>query len=126
METSYGYTYTFIACANGGDGTFTMSPASGMGVPVLKFEMPFSDGSLGDNPTPLDHKLISDALIAAKFDHTRRNGKVDLAFSHILTGIRFRFHNHTSNDLVIESLSLKAAFIARVSSISRAQMQNEV
>lgn len=107
VETSYGYTYTFIACANG---KFTMSPASGMGVPVLKFEMPFSDGRLGENPTPLDHTSISDALIAAKFDHTRRNGKVDLAFYHILTGIRFRFHNHTSNDLVIESLSFEGRF----------------
>lgn len=110
VETSYGYTYTFIACANGGKGRFTMSPASGMGVPVLKFEMPFRGGSLGDNPTPLDHKLINDALIAAKFDHTRRNGKVDLVFSHILTGIRFRFHNHTSNDLTIRSLSFQGRF----------------
>ena len=104
VAESWDYKYTFIACANAGD-RFSMS--TGMGVPTLTFAMPFSGGTTG---TERDHNAITDALVAATFDHTRRSGKVDLSFYHILTGIRFRFHNHTDGLLTINSVTFSGRF----------------
>lgn len=50
--------------------------------------------------TPLDYTKQPDALVAAKFDHRKRDGRVSLSFFHFMTGIRFKFHNYTSDKVL--------------------------
>lgn len=108
LVDSWDYYYTFIACANGG-GRFSMSNTDPgeMGAPTLTYSMPFAGGVFD---TSLDHNEISDALISAVFDHTRRNGKVNFAFYHILTGLRFRFLNHSDKPMTIHSVKFSGRF----------------
>lgn len=112
LAASYNYTYSFIAAANGkgadGAGGFTMlAGTQNNHTPRLRFTMPFEDGNLD---MPRDRGNISDALVASTFDRTRRMGKIDLDFSHILTGIRFRVNNKTGRELVVTSLTLSGQF----------------
>lgn len=112
LAASYNYTYSFIAAANGkgadNEGGFTMlAGTQNNHTPRLRFTMPFQGGAL---TTALDRNNISDALVASTFDRTRRMGKIDLDFSHILTGIRFRVNNKTGRELVVTRLTLSGQF----------------
>lgn len=61
--------------------------------------------------TPLDYNLQPDLLVAARFDHKSTSGRVNLSFFHIMTGIRFKFHNHTSDkNLVIKRVTYAGKF----------------
>lgn len=61
--------------------------------------------------TQLDYNLQPDLLVAARFDHKSTNGRVNLSFFHIMTGIRFKFHNHTSDkNLVIKRVTYAGKF----------------
>ncbi len=52
-----------------------------------------------------------DALVAARFDHQKANGRVNLSFFHFMTGLRFKFHNHTADkQLVITRVIYKGIF----------------
>lgn len=52
-----------------------------------------------------------DALIAARFDHQLADGRVNLSFFHFMTGLRFKFHNHTTDkQLVITRVIYKGIF----------------
>ncbi len=105
--------YSFIA-ASAPSGTFTLENAVGtMGEennhgPRLRYTLATTGSDLS---TPLVYKNQPDALIATKFNHKKNDGMVNLVFSHFMTGLRFRFWNHTSNrTLVIQNVTVKGEF----------------
>lgn len=103
-----GSSYSFIAAATD-EGTFSMeNAASATGNehgPRLKFQL----AAAGSSRT--DYERQPDAMIATKFDHHSSNGLVNLEFSHIMMGLRFRFHNHTSDkELVIKKVTVSGSF----------------
>lgn len=106
VSASYEYKYGFIAVANDNGSGFTMN--SGPGVPELSFTMPFQ--KTDDYNTALDRKAVPDALLASRFDQTRRMGKVNLNFEHILTGIRFRAVNSSGQLLTVRKVTLSGRF----------------
>ncbi|MDE6395022.1 MAG: fimbrillin family protein, partial [Duncaniella sp.] len=71
--------------------------------PQLKVTLPVSG-----NVT--DHNAIPDIMIAATFDHNASDGRVPLSFFHIMTGIRFKFVNHTDKELRINSVTYSGNF----------------
>ncbi|MDE6480515.1 MAG: hypothetical protein K2L45_09610 [Muribaculaceae bacterium] len=107
------YNYAFIAAATP-SGNFTMSHSGVVNnsYPVLTFEMPHSSTDIN---TILDYNSQPDALIGTKFDQFN-NSKVKLEFSHIMTGLRFRFHNECTatetdrKDLVIHRVTFSGEF----------------
>ncbi|MDE7386512.1 MAG: fimbrillin family protein [Muribaculaceae bacterium] len=124
------YNYGFIA-GSANYGTFTMTykavPASAH--PVLKFELPHTSNTI-DNE--LDYTLQPDALVGVKFDQSN-NSKVGLTFQHIMTGIRFRFHNHCTStdedkkDLVIHRVTFSGEFYKTAEfSFAKEEMQGSV
>lgn len=115
-----GSSYSFIAGVSAiedgsAGGTFAMENAvattgSAHG-PRLTFTLNASGSSLGD---PLDYKAQPDALIATRFDRKNADGTVPLSFSHFMTGIRFKFHNHTSDkNLVIKRVTFAGKFFKK-------------
>jgi len=107
VSASWQYLYSFMAYYPAG--AFTVSPASSSaaGAPRLTFHMPFS----GDVVTgTVDHSAVTDALITARFDHRRSDGKVGLIFDHILTGLQFRVRNYSNSGLTIERVKLSGKF----------------
>ena len=98
--------YSFIAGA--GKGTFTMSEANASTGkehgPQLTYTLPASGGDM-------DYRQQPDAMVAATFDHQQNDGQVKLSFFHFMTGLRFKFHNHTENkDLVIKKVTFSGDF----------------
>lgn len=88
-----------------GNSTATTGSSHG---PRLSFTLDATGNSL---TAPLDYKKQPDALIAARFDRKSTNGTVDLSFFHFMTGIRFKFHNHTSDkNLVIKRVTFAGRF----------------
>lgn len=102
--------HSFIATA--GNANYSMENAvattgSAHG-PRLTVTLNTTGGSLTD---PLDYSQQPDLLVAARFDHKSTNGRVNLSFFHIMTGIRFKFHNHTSDkNLVIKRVTYAGTF----------------
>lgn len=61
-------------------------------------KLTFTIGQNGNSlTTPLEYTNQPDAMVAAKFDHRKADGRVSLSFFHFMTGIRFKFHNYTSD-----------------------------
>lgn len=110
-QASWNYRYSFMAYAPAqGAGWSIAAPANATaaGAPRLRFTMPYTPG--GTKERLLEHTAIKDALLAAKFDHRRNEGKVKLNFNHILTGLRFRIRNYTNTALIIKSVILDGKF----------------
>lgn len=63
--------------------------------PKLTYTLPATAG--GTLTTDRDYKGQPDVLVAYKFDHQKEDGRVALSFMHIMTGLRFKFHNHTAD-----------------------------
>lgn len=114
--------YTFIATSTS-SGTFQMANAvattgSAHG-PRMTFTLPrdADPANLTEAQqqqrlsTTLDPNGQPDALVAARFDHQQADGRVNLSFFHFMTGLRFEFHNHTSDkDLVIKRVTFQGKF----------------
>lgn len=104
------YNYGFIAAASTVRGEFNMvvnSNVPGEAHPILKFTLNHTSDDLA---TELDPASQPDALIGTKFDQ-RKNSTVNLMFKHIMTGLRFRFHNQTSNStLTIHKVTFAGQF----------------
>ncbi|MDE5567093.1 MAG: fimbrillin family protein [Muribaculaceae bacterium] len=103
--------YTFVA-AYTPSGTFAMGSGSVTAGsehgPRLKFTMPRTST---DKTTLLYPADQPDALVAARFNHQQADGRVDLSFFHFMTGLRFKFHNHTADkDLVIKRVTFQGIF----------------
>lgn len=98
--------FTFIAWANG---KFTLDSFTPSDAPKLRFSMPFSGGT-SNNPQDCDHMMVTDALIAARYDHEQVEGKVPMHFEHILTALRFRIANHSNETLTIKSMTFRGNF----------------
>ncbi len=102
--------HSFIAAA--GNATFSMEKASSLTTnghgPRLTITLPRTAGTAVG--TALDRTEQPDVLIAAKFDHKQRDGHVNLSFFHIMTGLRFKFHNHSNKDLIIKSMTFRGTF----------------
>lgn len=103
------YNYGFIA-ASSTSGTFEMrsnSEVPGEAYPVLNFNLGRSGNDLSAKLDPAEQP---DALIGTKFDQ-RNNSTVMLTFKHIMTGLRFRFHNETSDaTLTIHKVTFSGIF----------------
>ena len=101
------YNYGFIA-ASSPVGTFNMTATyeATKAHPVLKFELPYTSNNIA---TELDPAQQPDALIGTKFDQYN-NSKVALNFQHIMTGLRFRFHNQSDDELVIKRVTFSGEF----------------
>lgn len=107
------YNYGFIGVSTKA-GRFTMSHSglSEKSQPVLTFELPYTSTNIN---TQLDPSDQPDALIGTKFDQFN-NSKVKLKFQHIMTGLRFRFHNQCTptaddrKDLVIHRVTFEGEF----------------
>ncbi len=107
-DTNKASSYSFIAVASDA-GTFSMENAvSTTGSehgPRLRFILTGAGSAL------TDYTNQPDAMIATKFDHHSNDGMVDLAFSHIMMGLRFKFHNHNSDkELVIKKVTVSGQF----------------
>lgn len=77
--------------------------------PKLTFEIDQKSTTLIDDL--IEYTDQPDALIAAKYDHRKSDGRVGLSFFHFMTGIRFRFNNYTSDkELVIKKVTFKGEF----------------
>lgn len=102
------YNYAFIATSTP-SGSFNMSYDSDItkAYPVLTFTMPWTSDKISEL---LDYTQQPDALIGTKFDQFN-NSKVKLEFHHIMTGLRFRFHNQCSDKkLVIHEVTFQGKF----------------
>lgn len=84
------YNYGFLA-ASSPSGTFSMtySNLAEKAHPVLNFALNRTGNNISTILDPADQP---DALIGTRFDQYN-NSKVTLNFQHIMTGLRFRFHN---------------------------------
>lgn len=93
-------------------GGFSTTPTSKdeVGTPKLTFTMPFEQG--GDVTAPLNHELVFDAMLAAKYNHPQYDGNVKLTFYHLLTALRFRVNNYDegTEEVTIHSLKLSGKF----------------
>ena len=79
--------------------------------PRLKFTMPRASSDISAISTELYPADQPDALVAARFNHQQADGRVDLSFFHFMTGLRFKFHNHTADkDLVIKRVTFQGVF----------------
>ena len=107
------YNYGFIAASTTA-GSFSMgyNAAAEHAHPYLTFTLPHTSNSID---TELDPAQQPDALIGTKFDQFN-NSKVKLSFQHIMTGLRFRFHNQCTateddrKDLVIHRVTFAGEF----------------
>lgn len=103
--------YTFIATyAPYGTFSLTENSSSVTGSehgPRITYTLPYSGGT---EATDRDYKQQPDALIAAKFDHKRADGNVILSFMHLMTGLRFKIHNHSSKELIITKITFSGQF----------------
>ena len=76
--------------------------------PKLTFTMPHSGNNINEVLSPASQP---DAMLAARFDHKQTDGRVNLSFFHFMTGLRFKFHNHTENkELVIKKVTFQGVF----------------
>lgn len=98
--------YTFIGAT--GNATYSMekaSPVTGNSHgPRLTITLPTSSKSV------LDRKQQPDIMVAAAFDHQHEDGNVKFSFFHIMTALRFKFHNHSDKDLIIKKMTFKGTF----------------
>ncbi|MDE6085097.1 MAG: fimbrillin family protein [Muribaculaceae bacterium] len=124
------YNYCFIAGSSTA-GTFSMNDGgvAASAHPVLKFELPYTSNNIDTELTP---EMQPDALVGKKFDQYN-NSKVKLEFDHIMTGLRFRFHNQCtataddSKDLVIHRVTFSGQFYKTAEfSFSKEEMQASV
>lgn len=98
--------YSFVAGA--GEGTFTMSAANASTGqehgPQLTYMLPAAGGDM-------DYRKQPDAMVAATFDHQQEDGQVKMSFYHFMTGLRFKFHNHTTDkELVVKEVTFSGEF----------------
>lgn len=108
------YLYSFFAYYPSDYSYFDITPAaeSDMGAPIIKFSMPFEDGT---ENTLRDMNQIPDAMVAASIDVTRGDERVDLQFYHWLTCLNFKATNYNeTHDVVIRGLRLKGTFYRSV------------
>ena len=104
------FVYTFFAYYPYAGDYYTVTPNSqdGMGIPKLKFSMPFDTE---DVEIPLEVGDIPDAMLAASVDVMRGDGHVYLEFNHLLTGLNFEANNYNEEkELVIHGLRMKGEF----------------
>lgn len=111
----------------------TVNAATDMGAPIMSFHMPFTaySGSGTEESTyntSLNPDKVPDPLVAYRPNVTRSDGRVQFAFSHVLTGLGFRVNNYsqtseeggtagetiTGQDLYIYSIKLKGSFYRSV------------
>lgn len=79
-----------------------------MGVPALRFDMPWSGGTETD---VREMEQIPDAMVASAVDVMRTAGRVGLEFRHLLTGLNFEVRNYNSDhDVTVHSLRLVGRF----------------
>lgn len=104
--------YTFIATYSPSGSYSIMNSSAETGKehgPKITFTLPYSGGDTG---TPREYKQQPDALIAAVFDHQRADGNVNFSFMHLMTGLRFKIHNHSSKKLIITEMTFSGRFFA--------------
>ena len=107
--------HSFIGAA--GNATFTMQPSGSTTFgdnkskgPSLRIQLPMEGGNL-DTPRELNDQ--PDVMIAATFDRKSGSGYVPMSFMHIMTGIRFRLHNHSNKNLTLTSVTYSGKFFNR-------------
>lgn len=106
------FRYSFFAYYPFGE-RFSVDPGSAdaLGTPKITFTMPFAKASTNTNTAAIDHNLIPDAMVAARYDLEKASGNVTLTFYHMLTGLRFRVNNYDeTRDLTIHSLTFSGQF----------------
>ncbi len=75
--------------------------------PCLMIELPtISSQSISYDVQP-------DVMVAATFDKRSGSGFVPMSFMHLMTGIRFKFHNHAKKDLTIKSVTYGGTFFKK-------------
>ena len=67
----------------------------------------------GNLDTPRELNDQPDVMIAATFDRKSGSGYVPMSFMHIMTGIRFRLHNHSNKNLTLTSVTYSGKFFNR-------------
>lgn len=107
------FRYTFIAYHPFEGGYFTFPDKNHIGVPVVKFTMPFESS---DIKAMLDPTIVRDAMVAREPNRMRANGAVPLTFNHLLSGLRFQINNYnTSDEVTIHSITLSGNFYREAS-----------
>lgn len=51
-----------------------------------------------------------DIMVAASFDKKSGSGRVPMSFMHVMTGIRFKLHNHANKKLIIHTITYGGKF----------------
>lgn len=106
--TTTEFRYTFIAYHPFEGGYFTFPDKNYIGVPKVKFTMPFESGDIN---AQLDPTIVRDAMVARTVNAMRANGAVRLNFTHLLSGLRFQINNYNTSDAVtIHSITLSGNF----------------
>lgn len=112
------FKYTFIAYypADGGlfdmnrkmyaEGSTAAEIAASVGVPELRFTMPYSGA---DTEADLSTD-VPDAMVAAVFDHRKNGQPVKFRFEHVMTAFRFMINNYTNLRLEVKKVELKGRF----------------
>lgn len=112
------FKYTFIAYypAAGGlfdmnkkmyaDGSINEEILQSVGVPELKFTMPYS----GTDTEAALSTETPDAMVAGVFDHKKNGQAVKLRFEHVMTAFRFMINNYTNLRLEVKKVELKGRF----------------
>lgn len=103
---------SFIAIAPG-NATYSMTKSSMAGKKGPRLNITLNRNATSSIDTKLDRTEQPDILVAAKFDHKKKDGQVTLSFFHIMTALRFRFHNHSKKDLIIKEMTFKGNFHRR-------------
>lgn len=107
------YLYTFFAYypygeySTGYTPVTTISTEDDYAEPSVRFEMPFSGGTIDQRR---DHKLIPDVMMAAQIDVLGYK-PVRFTFHHALTALRFRVNNlNDKAGLTIHSITLRGTY----------------
>lgn len=101
--------HSFIAIAPG-NANYSMAKSSLADKKGPQLKITLNRNANSPITTVLNRSEQPDVMIAAKFNHKKSDGQVTLSFIHIMTALRFKFHNHSKHDLIIKSLTFKGNF----------------
>lgn len=104
--------HSFIAIAPG-NANYSMTKSSMADKKGPSLTITLNRNSTAQIETPLDRTAQPDIMVAAKFDHKKSDGQVTLSFFHIMTALRFKFHNHSDHDIIIKKMTFKGNFHRR-------------
>lgn len=103
--------YSFIAVSGLDLANSSMAPGSISQTnphgPLLTVTLPIT---VNDTTVIRKPDAQKDVMVAWTFDHNRVDGRVPLDFMHIMTGIRFKFHNHSEDVLTIKRVTYRGRF----------------